>query len=323
MATIQTIAGGDGITSSRTDINTNFANLNSDKVETSAIDTDTTLSANSDSKIPSQKAVKAYVDTGGNVNAGETSKGIVEEATDAEVAAGSSTGGTGAKLFITPEKFLTYLFDLLLGFGSKSFLFSTIFETSARFTSVASGGTNTFDTTGLKMDTTSTGGRVAGVSIAVGGTSNNLFTGSPVWTAAFTVSSTADYNFDAYFGLGLVTVAGSGHTFTTDHCGFKILGDGNANTMTLYATQGDGSTETASSALTTLAANDAVELMLKMNESSSIDYYYRKNGGSWSSATNLTTNLPNTASYRMQYSITNLNTAQSTVISVGATSYSR
>lgn len=62
MATIVTIQSSDLITNSRADFNTNFANLNSDKVETSVIDTDTTLAANSDAKLPSQKAVKAYVD---------------------------------------------------------------------------------------------------------------------------------------------------------------------------------------------------------------------------------------------------------------------
>ena len=43
------------------------------------------------------------------VNASETSAGIVEEATDAEVTAGTATGGTGAKLVITPAKLRTYL----------------------------------------------------------------------------------------------------------------------------------------------------------------------------------------------------------------------
>lgn len=62
MSTITTIAAGDLISASRADINTNFSNLNTDKVETSVIDTDTALAANSDSKIPSQKAVKAYAD---------------------------------------------------------------------------------------------------------------------------------------------------------------------------------------------------------------------------------------------------------------------
>lgn len=109
MSTLTTINASDTITSSRTVLNANMAALNTDKIETSVIDTDTTLAANSDAKIPSQKAVKAYVDAGGNVNASETTKGIVEEATDAEVNSASSTGGTGAKLFVTPAKLSTFL----------------------------------------------------------------------------------------------------------------------------------------------------------------------------------------------------------------------
>lgn len=106
MSTITALVGGDGITTanSMTKINTNFSNLNTDKIETSYLDTDTTLAANSDTKIATQKAVKAYVDTGGNTNASETTRGIVEEATDAEVVARTATGATGAKLFITPAK---------------------------------------------------------------------------------------------------------------------------------------------------------------------------------------------------------------------------
>lgn len=92
MATIQTIQGTDVIANSRADINTNFANLNSDKIETSVLDTDTTLAANSDSKIATQKAVKAYVDAGGNPNASTTQRGIVQEATAAQVLSGAATG---------------------------------------------------------------------------------------------------------------------------------------------------------------------------------------------------------------------------------------
>ena len=108
MASITTIQETDLISTSRTDINTNFANLNSDKIETSVLDTDTALTANSDAKIATQKAVKAYVDSGGQQNASETVRGLVEEATDAEVTAGTATGATGAKLFITPAKLATY-----------------------------------------------------------------------------------------------------------------------------------------------------------------------------------------------------------------------
>lgn len=66
MSTITTIQSSDLITNSRTVINTNFSNLNTDKFETSNVDIDTTLAANSDSKVASQKAVKAYIDSGGS-----------------------------------------------------------------------------------------------------------------------------------------------------------------------------------------------------------------------------------------------------------------
>ena len=107
MSTLATINSGDLITNSRADINSNFSLLNDEKIETSWISTDTSLTANSDSKIATQKAVKAYVDSGGNQNASETTRGIVQEATDAQVTAGTATGSTGAKLFVTPSKLET------------------------------------------------------------------------------------------------------------------------------------------------------------------------------------------------------------------------
>jgi len=66
MASITTINGSDLITNSRAVINTNFTNLNTDKIETSYLDTDTSLTTNSDVRIPTQKAVKAYVDATAN-----------------------------------------------------------------------------------------------------------------------------------------------------------------------------------------------------------------------------------------------------------------
>jgi len=102
MSTLTTIQSTDVIANSRTDINNNFSNLNTDKMETSVLDTDTTLAANSDAKVASQKAVKAYIDSGGNPNASTTQRGIVEEATQAELTAGTQTGGSGARLFLNP-----------------------------------------------------------------------------------------------------------------------------------------------------------------------------------------------------------------------------
>lgn len=92
---------------SRNDINNNFDSLLDNKIETDVISTDSTFTGASDSKIASQLATKLYVDSGGNQNASETQKGIVEEATDSEVTAGTATGSTGAKLFITPAKLAT------------------------------------------------------------------------------------------------------------------------------------------------------------------------------------------------------------------------
>src|ERR1035437_10274099 len=112
MSSITALVGTDGVTTanSMTKINTNFANLNSGKLESSALDTDSTLggASASDSKIPSQLATKLYVDSGGNPLASETTQGIVQEATDAQVTAGTATGSTGAKLFVTPAKLATY-----------------------------------------------------------------------------------------------------------------------------------------------------------------------------------------------------------------------
>jgi hypothetical protein len=103
MSTITTINGSDTITSSRTVLNANMAALNTDKIETSVLDTDTALTANSDSKVATQKAVKAYVDASPLGNASTTVRGVVEEATQAEVSAGAATGGSGARLFINPS----------------------------------------------------------------------------------------------------------------------------------------------------------------------------------------------------------------------------
>ncbi len=103
MSTLQTINGSDLPTNSRADINGNFATLNSGKLETSVLDTDTALTANSDAKVATQKAVKAYVDGVGVATATTTIKGIVEVATQAQTLAGTALGETGASIVVTPE----------------------------------------------------------------------------------------------------------------------------------------------------------------------------------------------------------------------------
>ena len=63
MAIITPIIGTDRIDLSDETINANFDNLNTDKIETSTLDTDVTLASNSNAKIATQRAVKTYVDT--------------------------------------------------------------------------------------------------------------------------------------------------------------------------------------------------------------------------------------------------------------------
>lgn len=63
MATITSLGASDNGATSRTTINTNFTNLNTDKIETSVISTDGTMADNSDTELPTEKAVKTYVDT--------------------------------------------------------------------------------------------------------------------------------------------------------------------------------------------------------------------------------------------------------------------
>lgn len=103
MSTLLTIQNTDIPTNSRAVINDNFNALNTDKEEVSNKSTDSTFASADDTTYPTTLATKKYVDAGGNVNASTTGKGIVEEATQAEVDAGTATGGTGARLFINPS----------------------------------------------------------------------------------------------------------------------------------------------------------------------------------------------------------------------------
>ena len=74
------------VANSRADINENFANLNSDKIETSVLDASGSLTSDSDAKIATQKATKTYVDgkggtpalTLGTTNAAGSAAGYVK-----------------------------------------------------------------------------------------------------------------------------------------------------------------------------------------------------------------------------------------------------
>lgn len=172
----------------------------------------------------------------------------------------------------------------------KSLIATTIFETSGRFGGGAIGsGSPTFSTTGYDIDTTATANSGARAVWYIQQSVSNAIAGSPTFHTIFTLI-TIGTDLDLYSGWGLPASAGS-FTFTFKHIGFKVIRDA-SGTVDLFATQADGTTENASASLTTVAANDDMELAIKINGSTSVDYYWRKNVGTWSSATNLTSNLP-------------------------------
>lgn len=164
--------------------------------------------------------------------------------------------------------------------------FATTFETSTRFVINDSSGVTTFNTTGMSMDTTSTSTRSTGRYVPSSGSSSNIFVGSPSMGASFqfnTIGTTG--TFVCVVGEDVQDPAD-----TSPHAGFMV--DIAAGVASLKASNANGTTQTKSAALTTLTTADQVDVALKFNGTTSIDYYWRKNGGAWSSATNQSTNIP-------------------------------
>lgn len=110
LTTLTTTANSD-LVSAINEVNSGL----STKIPTSYLDTDTTLAANSDSKIATQKATKAYVLANVTPSATETVQGKAEIATQAE-----TNTGTDDSRFITPLKLKTNLatYGYLTGSGT-------------------------------------------------------------------------------------------------------------------------------------------------------------------------------------------------------------
>lgn len=180
----------------------------------------------------------------------------------------------------------------------------TAFEDAARFTRTNTDtGSSTFGTNGLYMESSS-GSSTGSTSCLwnVAPKASTLYTNSPIFTARIYFNSDAAFGSTGsiYAGLGNPTVASASHTFTVGHTGFKLTKGGGV--WTLYATQADGTTENVSSALTTVGNTDYLDLILKVRSTTSVDYYWSKNGGALSAATNLTANMPAGTSTSVQIS---------------------
>lgn len=182
---------------------------------------------------------------------------------------------------------------------------STIFEgTSRTLTRLTGSGTVTIGNTGADCDTVTGATSAAGIWWGViSPNAANIYGGSPFFTTHFytNVLGTDLESFHGICATTMNTLSGSNRiVYTNRHIGFA-MDRSSSGTISLYATQGDGTTETRSAALTTLTADQCVQLYCQVNGTSSVDYYWKLDNGSLSSATNLTTNIPNNSSDQNAY----------------------
>ena len=145
--------------------------------------------------------------------------------------------------------------------GSVDLIESTIFETAARFTGTATdAGTVTFNDLGMTLNSGTTAGSY-NIEWKGAGGGGFYLDESPVFSVSLTGQTfnkaTAAGSF--YTGIGAVTVATTGHTFTTSHIGFKVIKTGGA--INVYGTQANGTTETATASLTT-GFDDNITILL-------------------------------------------------------------
>lgn len=151
------------------------------------------------------------------------------------------------------------------------------------------------------------------------------FNGTPEFSATIymaAVPGTASHG-QALLGIGQQTSPGTSLALTNRHIAIKLLSTGSSQ-FSVYGSQADNSTESATSALTTVVAGDVLEISFKVN-ASSVDYYWRKNGGSWSSATNLTGSMPSAsfATNVAQFIVNNQGQSDNNQLSLGTASYKR
>lgn len=197
--------------------------------------------------------------------------------------------------------------------------FSTAFENSARFNSTESGGGafDTFGISGLVQACGSTAGHYARVIYQIGSTTTTNFR---LYDAGVSISGllrldTKGTTVNTFYGIGNPAIDGTaGITYTDEHIGLKVVTSGSV--ATLSATVANGTTETATS-LATLSANDVIWFRIDIISSSSVKFYTKINNGAWSSATEITTNIPTSAQGQCTFMNSNVNTASNTRIDVG------
>jgi hypothetical protein len=134
----------------------------------------------------------------------------------------------------------------------------------------------------------------------------NVFLNNPTFTCSLLCLGGFEVGDGrGFIGLGNPTINGTTFTETgTHYCGFEFKKVSNVTTVIAIQCDGGG-TVTFSSALRTLTNNDYLELFIKKNGTTSIDYYTRLNGGALSSVTTLSATLPSVANQYIKFASTN------------------
>lgn len=315
MADITLLVGSDGITTanSMAKINTNVTNLNNDKVENSAISTDSTFASASDSKIPSQLATKLYVDSGGNPNGSETQRGIYESATAAEITAGTATGSTGAQLTVTADKLKTVTDSLttqlpnykLLGVGSLPNAsyenYYIPFGTANTEYGWTSSGAPTYSINYLLYDAGEGVNKALGTDLATG--ANFTFANTKIKIMEWDAKITADAS-TATSAMGFVIDTFSGTDWDTQHR--KMVAFGTNASGAWYCVTGDGTNETKTLISTPSAGKHAFRI--EWNPSTNAVFYV-----DGVAVATTTTNLPGTSG---DIGISFTNGTSSTIIAI-------
>jgi len=229
------------------------------------------------------------------------------------------SGPTGApNFYVSPTGYAS-----AIGFSSLNMKTYTCFETSTRFTpTLAGNGVNIYATSGLTQETSATVTSSAAITWRV---SQEVFGGSPTFSVALYMANlnSGSGGGGGFYGLGNPTITGAGITFTSlSFCGFYFQKSG--STITVYAVQNSSTLSYSSTTLTTVVTGDSFDGIIKMNGSTSVDYYYRKNGGAVSTKTTISTLVPTSfATGVTTFGVTNVGSAVDFQITVLSSSYER
>lgn len=179
----------------------------------------------------------------------------------------------------------------------------TNFEASGRFiTNVGGSGSATFGNQGC---TIAPGTTATSYCRMLWWITNNVHSNNPTFTCSvLCLGGFTSSDGVAFIGLGTPSFSGSGFTETTgDICGFEFKKTSGSTSLTVLQGDGSGNIDFVNS-ITTLTNNDSIELYIKVG-TSSIKYYYRKNGGSLTLAATLSNYLPNSSDNYIAFASSN------------------